>query len=117
MPRTSIPITEIGLNGSLNPIVWTAADSTNDMMFDNDGRTVLLIRNASAGAVNVTVKSVADEAGRTGDIVMAVAAGNTSAVSPLRPAWWNQRSGDIGKVHVDFDVATSITVAALRLNP
>jgi hypothetical protein len=113
--RTAISITDVGNQGSVNPVSWSAADATNDMMFANDGRIVLLVDNASGGGVDVDVISVADEAGRTQDISVTVAAGNQAAFGPFHSGWWNQSGTDAGNVYVNFDVDTSITVAALRL--
>lgn len=115
MPRTSIPITTVGFQQGTE-ISYTAADSTNGMMFANDGFTVLVVKNASAGAVNVTINAVADEAGRSVNYVQAVTAGKEAIIGPLRPAWWNKRSGtDLGKVYVDFSASASVSVAALKL--
>lgn len=116
MARTAIAVQEIQFLGS-GAIAFTAADATNGMMFPNDGRTVLLIKNGGAGAITVTVTSVPDEYGRTGDLIISVAAGEERIVGPLRPALFNQRSGaDQGTVYVGFSAATSVTVAAPRLN-
>lgn len=116
MPRTAIAIQEIPFLGS-GAISFAAADAVNGMLFPNDGKTVLLVKNGGASAITLTVVSVADEYGRSGDIAPPVAAGEERIVGPLRPALFNQRSGaDAGKVYVNFSSGTSVTVAALRLN-
>lgn len=116
MPRTSIAVATAVVQDGINPVPFVAADAANDMKFENTGREILIVRNSSGVAVQVTINSVADEAGRTGNIVESVAAGNHAVFPFLRPAWWNQRSGsDQGTVTVDFDVDTAITVAVLRI--
>lgn len=116
MARTSIAVEEVAFQGYDSDVTFTAVDAVNGMMFPNDGRTVLLVRNADAAAKTVTVVSVADDAGRTGDHSIVIAAGKTAIVNPLRPGWWSQRGGaDGGQVYVDFSAATSTTVACVRL--
>ena len=117
MARTAIAVQEIGLNAGAT-VTWTNSDQANGMIFANDGRTVLLVKNGDASARVVTVASVADEAGRIGDQVPSVAAAATYCFGPLRPAWWSQRSTNQGCVLVDFAVGTPTTlqVAAVRLN-
>ena len=117
MARTAIAVQEIGLNAGAT-ITWTNSDQANGMIFANDGRTVLLVKNGDASARVVTIASVADEAGRIGDQVPSVAAAATYCFGPLRPAWWSQRSTNQGCVLVDFAVGTPTTlqVAAVRLN-
>lgn len=116
MPRTSIPITTVGFQQGTTH-AYTAADSTNGMMFTNDGMTILVVKNASGASINVTVNAVPDEAGRSVNYVQAVGAGAEATIGPLRPAWWNQRNTDTGKVYVDFSASASVSVAALRLQP
>jgi hypothetical protein len=113
MPRTSIPITTVAFQQG-TALSYTAADSTNGMMFDNAGDTILIVKNASGGSINVTINAVADEAGRSVNYIQAVAAGTEAIIAPLRPAWWNQRNTDSGKVYVDFSASTSVNVAALK---
>jgi len=116
MARTAIAVQEVPFQGSA-AVNFGAADSVNGMVFPNDGRTILLVKNAGAAPITVTVASVQDEYGRSGDISAAsVDVGAERVVGPLRPALWNQKSGtDMGKVYVDVSDDTSVTVAALRL--
>lgn len=117
MPRTSIAVEEVPFQSFDNDITFGAVDAVNGMMFPNDGQTVLLVKNADAASKTVTVQSVQDENGRTGNLVVTVAAGKTGIIGPLRPKLFSQRSIDAGMVYVDFSAATSTTVACLRLNP
>ena len=114
MARTSIPVTTVAFQGG-TALSYTAADSTNGMMFTNTGDTILVVKNASASPVNVTVQAVPDEAGRSVNYVQAVEAGAEAVIGPLRPKWWNQQSTDIGKVYVDFSTSASVSVTALKL--
>lgn len=116
MPRTSIAVQSVPFQKS-SAITYTAADSTNGMMFDNDGYTVLLVKNGGASPINVTIRAVTDEAGRSVDEVRSVANGTDAVFGPYRPAWWNQRSTDLGKVYVDFSASASVNVAALKIQP
>lgn len=115
MPRTTIPPTILDHEGAENPLVFTAADATNDMRYRNSGREIVLINNGGGVAVEVTFVAVPDEAGRAVNLVVTVAAGDIAAVDALEPKWWNQRAGeDQGFTQVDFDVDASVEVAVLR---
>jgi hypothetical protein len=117
MPRTSIAVEEVPFQSYDNDITFSNVDAANGMMFPNDGQTVLLVKNADATSKTVTVRSVQDENGRTGDLVVTVAAGKTAWIGPLRQKLFCQRSTDAGMVYVDFSAATSTTVACMRFNP
>jgi hypothetical protein len=110
MARTAIPIQTIQ-GGASAAVTFTNADAANGMEFENDGATDLIVKNDDASPKTVTVVSVADEAGRTGDLAPSVAAGEVRAYGKLRPAWWNQSNG---KVNVNFSAATNLKVAAVR---
>lgn len=116
MARTAIPIQTLPRNGAIANVSWTAADAVNGHEFRNGGKVVFLAKNTDAAAHNATVKSVADEAGRTGDIAIAIpATSGYSIAGPFRPAWFNQRAAaDLGKVFVDIDVATGVSFAAVQ---
>lgn len=115
MARTALAVTTLAHEGALNPVPFVAVDNVNGNKFVNGGRETLLVRNASAGNVTVTVISVPDQAGRTGDLSVIVAAGNIAALDFLEPQWWNQRAApDKGSVQVDFSVGASIQAAVLR---
>lgn len=96
-------------------IVYSAVDAVNGNMFPNDGQVELRVKNGSGSPVTVTVVSVADAYGRTGDIVQVIAAGAEYAFGDLAPALFNQRTVDVGNVHVTFSVGTSITLAVVQL--
>lgn len=112
MARTNIPVQDLPVGG-LAALTWTNSDSTNDHEFSNDGATILIMRNTDAATKAVTVKSVTDERGRTGDLSVTVPA-NTglSLVPPLPPALFNVA----GKVQVDLATsAAGFQLAAVRI--
>lgn len=115
MARTQIPVTTVA-RAAEGAVTFTAADAANGMFFNNDGRTVLLMKNADAASHTATIRSVPDENGRLGDIAVATAAGATNVSGVLPTALFNQTTaGSLGQVNVDFDAGTSVTVAAIQL--
>lgn len=117
MARTEIPITDVPFQEGVE-ITETPVDSANGMMFLNDGMTLIVLRNSNVSMdVTVTAVAVEDEAGRAVDFVLNVDSQKLGFIGPLRNAWWNQRSGvDIGKVYLDFDIDTDISIAALKVD-
>lgn len=113
MPRTDIPVEDVSVNGNFIG-TETAADDTNDHEMVNDGSTILIAINRAASTPAVTIVSVADEYGRTGDITQVLAATELRVFGPFKPkANWNQSNG---KVHIDVvGVATSVAFTALRI--
>lgn len=120
MPRTAITVNQLPANGNeIDSIVWTNADQTNGMDFDNDGRTLLFVRNVNAAARTMTVKAVADPFGRITDTVMNLNATTGFAVAGPFPApLFNQNAS--GRVNVDPSAnhsAGDFQIAAIRLPP
>ncbi len=114
MPRTDIPIQSPTQNGQ-GVLTETAADDTNDHEMANNGRTVLLAVNRAADTPTVTIISVADEYGRTGDLgPQALVATEVRAFGPFVPRRnWNQANG---KVNIDVvGTATSVAFIALAI--
>lgn len=108
MPRTSIALQSIPKNNGAQ-ITTVAADAANGMQFPNDGTVELHIAQG-AGARVVTVRSVACSHGRTGDVVISVAANTQATGGPFDPALFNQPGTNL--VNVDFDAATNTTIGA-----
>ena len=111
-----IPFQNVLRGVGLTPAVFTAADATNDHFFYNDGRTILVCKNKSAGPIDVTVVGVPNINGRTGNLVLSCPAATGGAdgiaVCPLlNPESWN---GANGKVSVTVTVDTDLSFAALR---
>lgn len=94
-------------------VTYTAANAAGDM-FANNGKMKFRIKNGGGSSITATVVSVADPYGRTGDLVISVAAGAEVEVGTLDPALWNQRTGDIGYVHVSYSSVTSVTSAVMQ---
>lgn len=115
MPRVDIVVQTVSQSG-LSP-TYAAADAANDMMFLNDGQTFLHVKNGGAGAVAVTVVSVPDPYGRLGNVVVNIPAAGERIIGTFKGFLFNQNPGsiDVGKIYVDFDVATTVTVAALKI--
>lgn len=115
MPRTNISVVQaVKESGAL--ITYVAADAANGMMFENDGKSLLRVKNADVAAKTVTVVSVPCSHGRTKDTVRSIPASVEHVLGPFPPELFNQLSGtDKGKVYVDFSASTSVTVAAERL--
>ena len=116
MGTVEIPVQNVLRGVGLTPAVFTAADATNDHFMYNDGRTVLVCKNKSAGAIDVTIVGVTNQNGRTGNLVLSVPAktgeADGVAVAPLlNPESWN---GALGKVSITVTVDTDLSFAALR---
>jgi len=121
MARTLLAVQNVPQFNGLTPIVWTAVDSVNGMMFPNDGQTIVLVRNNDAASKTATMRSIADEHGRTGDIALIVPAASggvpgEAIFNPENQALFNQVGADAGNVYLDFSAATATTVAVLRIN-
>ena len=112
---TDIPIQVIGYLGSIAAVSFTAGDSSNDHDFDNSGNDILWVQNEGGGAVEVTIVSVADQYGRTGDIVMSISAAGRGVAGPFPQTLFNQSGGRRCNVLLDQD--TSVTLAVIRFDP
>lgn len=118
--HTAITVQAPAQFGGIQNVTLTAADSVNGMMFPNDGKTVLIVVNNDVAAKTVTIVSVPDENGRSGDIVLVVpaAAGGFPGIAitdQLPGALFSQQSTDAGNVYVSFSAATNLKVAAVRI--
>jgi hypothetical protein len=113
MARTNIPVQDLPVGG-LAALTWTNSDSTNDHDFLNDGSTILIMRNSDAATKAVTIKSVTDDRGRTGDIAITVPATTGLSLVPLLPpALFNVG----GRVQVDLATsAAGFQLAAVRIS-
>jgi hypothetical protein len=113
MARTEITVQDSNQSG-ITPS-YVAADSVNGMMFVNDGKTLLHVKNGDAAAKTVTITSVPDFYGRSGDLTISVAAGSEKIMGPYETHLFNQSGTNLGKVYVDFDADTSVTLTAIKL--
>ena len=114
MPRTAIPIQEIANQSAIDNISWTAADAANNHEFENDGDTLLLAKCTDASGKTVTVVSVADEHGRSGDKAISVSATTGFSIGgPFLPTIWN--GAGTNKTSVNVSAATGLSLAAVRI--
>ncbi len=73
-----------------------ASDVANGNMFVSTGKELLVARNTDVSTHHVTVNSVADDKGRTGDITSeAIAAGAIRVYGPFAKSYWAQSNGNI----------------------
>lgn len=118
--HTAITVQAPAQYNGISNLTLTAADSVNGMMFVNDGRTILVVLNNDVSSKTVTIVSVPDENGRTGDIVLTVPAAvggfpGVAITDQLPTALFTQQATDPGNVYVTFSAATSVKVAAVRI--
>jgi len=109
---TAITPTTAGavVTGATAVPVTTAAGGGDS--FDNDGRTVFIVKNASGGSITVTFNSlVQSNYGTDVDPVLTVAAGATLIAGPFDPVRYNDANGRVG---VTYSGVTSLTVQAVR---
>lgn len=86
-----------------------AADCTVNI---SDGRTFLIVANASGSSVNVTITTPGTVDGNAiADLVVAVAAGATKYIGVLNPAVY----ASAGIATVTFSATTSVTSAAVSV--
>lgn len=117
MARTQLTVQTISKSAELEDLTWTAASAANDHYFLNSGREVLLVKNGDASSHAITVTSVADPWGRTGDHTITTGAGDNSIDGFFEPAVWNQRgSSHLGQVFVDVGAGedTNMYLAVVR---
>ena len=100
--RTDIAATNpVSINGSIAALAadvgWTAADVANKNSTTSTGREMLVINNTGGGsAYTVTVTSLADDLGRTGDITTySVGNGLYSILGPFPTRGWKQADGKL----------------------
>lgn len=107
--------TQVVNPASAAAVTYAAVDGANGNTIVNNGKVAIRVKNGSGVSVTVTVVSVPDSNGRTGDIVAVIPAGAEYAFGLLDPSLFNQRSGDVGQVHVTFSAGASVTMAAVQL--
>lgn len=100
-------------------ITESAAGGAGDKATNTDGKTILLVKNGSAGSITVTVtEQIANPTDPNygiltkSDVSKAVAAGAIAVIGPFPVAAFNDSNGD---VNISYSAATSVTVAALRI--
>lgn len=108
MPRTAFSVVTSKKEGVAYSL--GAVDATNGNSFLNNGDELLLVNNASASAVTVTIVSVPDVYGRTGDISLSVPANSSRVFGPFPTYLFNQPDGT---VNVNFSAGASVTAAVI----
>ena len=92
MPRQTLtPLVALGEFGSYvanaADVTMTAADAANKEQFVATPRQIVFAHNTGAGARTVTITSVADEKGRSGDIATySIGAGEYAVFGPFTSA-------------------------------
>jgi hypothetical protein len=77
-------------------LIETAANATNKEQFVASGNDLIIAHNSGASPYTVTVTSVADDEGRSGDItVYSIAAGTIAILGPFKRHGWAQTNGMI----------------------
>src|SRR4051812_29495309 len=72
-----------------------AADAMAHEQVKLTGKETILIRNSGATPRAITITSVADSFGRTGDITDTIAAGATGVYGPIPVAGFQQADGNV----------------------
>ncbi len=106
----SLPISADGAD-----FVFTAAGASfaDGASFAITGKELLLVHNGAGTAQTVTISSVADEKGRTGDIsAYSVGAGEYAAFGPFKKPGWAQ-AADGNKLYFAAS-NTAVEFAVLR---
>jgi hypothetical protein len=92
----------LGSYPSLQPVagsmdlIETAADASNKNQFAASGNDLVIAHNSGGSPYTVTITSVADDEGRTGDITAySVAAGGIAFFGPFKRHGWAQADGMI----------------------
>jgi hypothetical protein len=111
MPRTAIAIQSVPRNGGA-VLALATPDAANGNNFANDGKTELVVLNTDAAPHTVTVRSVADAFGRTGDVpvVVPAAVGAVPGTAFLGPYEQNLFNQPDGTVNVDWTASTGMKV-------
>lgn len=92
---------------------YVAANAGGDE-FPNDGRTMLHVKNGSAGTIVVTVNSrVACNQGYDHDSVTSIGAGLEAMVGPFDITRFNDTS--TSRAAITYDAVTSLTIAAIKV--
>lgn len=95
-----------------NQITWAAPTTATDSLFPGSGR-VLLINNASAGVVTVTIPSNLQVHGLTvPDRTVAIPAGQIFGIA--FPATTNEQQQADGSVNVNYSTVATVTYAFVQ---
>lgn len=114
MAEVALTVQTISRSGVAQTL--TAANSGSGQEFANDGRTLLLVKNASGATVSVSFEYQASLDGglvTPGNLTAAVGDGATKLFGPFPGELYNDADGN---VEVDYTgVVASVSVGAFRL--
>jgi hypothetical protein len=93
-------------------LIWNDADPGYGNRFVSGGssKELLIARNTSGSAQTVSVRSVADAMGRTGDQVELIGAGNLAIFGPFQTDGWRQLDGHIWVDAASSDVKLAVVI-------
>ena len=114
MPLVTLTLQDLPAYGApLSEVTMTAMDAAG-VEFANDGNTILLIQNDSAGTENITAVGRATNRSfnHAIDRVIATVNAKLSLCGPFPPELFNDSAGKVQLTLVD---ATSMTCAAVRI--
>ncbi len=95
-PLSAYPTLPVTANAGDVAFSAAGADFADGAGFPMTGRELLLIRNPTAGALTVSISSVADSRRRTGDITAySVGAGEVAMFYMNRTEGWRQSDGKL----------------------
>ena len=87
----TVPLGALGSAYTANAadLPMTAADASNKEQAAHSGKLLIIAHNTGAGAHTITITSVVDDLGRTGDISgYSLGAGEYAVFGPLELAGW-----------------------------
>lgn len=121
MARTAVTVSALTFNTALARPAGTNADTSNGHSVAVTGpstRLVLVIKHTASGAKNLTIlagdASPADAQGQ-GDLVIACAAGNVTAVEKLVVVTSDRFIQNDGTISIDLESGFTGTIAAVKL--
>jgi hypothetical protein len=91
------------------------AANVDGNFFDNTGKEMLAVRNASGGSINVTIQtSITVDSQTVADLVVACADAETTLIGPFPVGFYNDAEDE---VNITYSAATNIHVAVIKLTP
>lgn len=110
MPRTALtPQAAPGAYPSAwSDLTFAATDLANGNQFASTGKEVIVVRNDDASSQSITLKSVNDPYGRSGDLVKAIAANAYAMIGPVSDIGWKQTDGNIYIDTTDVDLMIAV---------
>lgn len=106
--------TQVPVGYKLTP---TLTQPTADGDIVDCGQVRVWVANDSGGSINVTVTSTATVEGlAVGNLVVAVAAGQTALIGPLPKNVFGQADGaDKGRAYVNYSAQTDVTRGVVKV--